>query len=41
MSLRETSLFPVVKDSFTMVMVEKGTGKGTSHATQVPTIIHR
>jgi hypothetical protein len=36
MSLRETSLFPVVKDSFTMVVVEKGTGMGTGMVTPVP-----
>jgi hypothetical protein len=36
MSLRETSLFPVVKDSFTMVVVEKGTGRGTGMDIPVP-----
>ena len=40
MSLRETSLFPVVKDSFTMVVVEKGTGMGTGMAMPAPNVTH-
>jgi hypothetical protein len=41
MSLRETSLFPAIKDSFTMVVVEKGTGRGTGHSAPVPVAMAR